>query len=147
MATPTKRDLTAMGKFMFMGMIGLFIAMIVNLFLQAPALQFAISAIGVLIFAGLTAYDTQKIKEIYLEVDSSEIAGKKAIMGGPHPLSRLHPDVPIPVVFHGRARVAAAAASKRDEKPPGPRSGRFLFGKGGMLTGSSFEARCAGTSG
>ncbi len=77
----TKRDLTAIGKFLFMGMIGLFIAMIVNLFMQAPALQFAISAIGVLIFAGLTAYDTQKIKEMYLAVDSSEIAGKKAIMG------------------------------------------------------------------
>ncbi len=77
----TKRDLTAMGKFLFMGMIGLFLAMIVNLFMQAPALQFAISAIGVLIFAGLTAYDTQKIKEMYLEADSSEIAGKKAIMG------------------------------------------------------------------
>ncbi len=77
----TKRDLTAMGKFLFMGMIGLFLAMIVNLFMQAPALQFAISAIGVLIFAGLTAYDTQKIKEMYLAADSSEIAGKKAIMG------------------------------------------------------------------
>ncbi|MHA1536248.1 MAG: Bax inhibitor-1/YccA family protein [Alphaproteobacteria bacterium] len=77
----TKRDLTAMGKFLFMGMIGLFIAMIVNLFMQAPALQFAISGIGVLIFAGLTAYDTQKIKEMYLAVDSSEVAGKKAIMG------------------------------------------------------------------
>lgn len=77
----TKRDLTAMGKFLFMGMIGLFLAMIVNMFMQAPALQFAISAIGVLIFAGLTAYDTQKIKEMYLAADSSEIAGKKAIMG------------------------------------------------------------------
>lgn len=77
----TKRDLTAIGKFLFIGMVGLFIAMIVNLFMQAPALQFAISAIGVVIFAGLTAYDTQKIKEMYLEVDSSEIAGKKAIMG------------------------------------------------------------------
>ncbi len=77
----TKRDLTAIGKFLFIGMVGLFIAMIVNLFMQAPALQFAISAIGVVIFAGLTAYDTQKIKEMYLEVDSSEVAGKKAIMG------------------------------------------------------------------
>jgi FtsH-binding integral membrane protein len=77
----TKRDLTAMGKFLIMGMFGLILAMIVNFFLQAPALQFAISAAGVLVFAGLTAYDTQKIKEMYLEVDSSEIAGKKAIMG------------------------------------------------------------------
>lgn len=77
----TKRDLSALGKFLFMGLIGLIIAMIVNIFLQAPALQFAISAIGVLIFAGLTAFDTQKIKQMYLEVDGSEVAGKKAIMG------------------------------------------------------------------
>jgi len=77
----TKRDLSAMGKFLFIGLFGLIIAMIVNWFLKAPALQFAISAIGVLIFAGLTAYDTQKIKEMYLEADSQEIAQKKAIMG------------------------------------------------------------------
>jgi len=77
----TKRDLSAMGKFLFIGLFGLIIAMIVNIFLQAPALQFAISIIGVLIFAGLTAYDTQKIKEMYLESDSQEIAQKKAIMG------------------------------------------------------------------
>ena len=77
----TKRDLSAMGKFLFIGLFGLIIAMIVNWFLKAPALQFAISAIGVFIFAGLTAYDTQKIKEMYLEADSPEIAQKKAIMG------------------------------------------------------------------
>jgi FtsH-binding integral membrane protein len=77
----TKRDLSAMGKFMFIGLIGVVIAMIVNIFLQSSALQFAISVIGVLVFAGLTAYDTQRIKEMYLAVDSSEIAGKKAIMG------------------------------------------------------------------
>jgi len=77
----TKRDLSAMGKFLFIGLIGLILAMVVNIFLQAPALQFAVSVIGVLIFAGLTAYDTQKIKEMYLEADSQEIAQKKAIMG------------------------------------------------------------------
>jgi hypothetical protein len=77
----TKRDLSAMGKFLFIGLIGLILAIIVNLFLQAPALQFAISIIGVLIFAGLTAYDTQKIKEAYLESDSQEVAQKKAIIG------------------------------------------------------------------
>ena len=63
----TKRDLSAMGKFLFMGLIGLIIAMVVNIFLGSSGLQFAISVIGVLIFAGLTAYDTQKIKEMYLE--------------------------------------------------------------------------------
>jgi len=77
----TKRDLSAMGKFLFIGLVGLIIAMVVNIFMQAPALQFAISAIGVLIFAGLTAYDTQKIKEMYLEADSQEVAQKKAVMG------------------------------------------------------------------
>jgi FtsH-binding integral membrane protein len=77
----TKRDLTGMGSFLFMGLIGLILAMIVNIFLASSALQFAISAIGVLIFAGLTAYDTQKIKEMYFEGDDVLVAGRKAIMG------------------------------------------------------------------
>ncbi|TYR31348.1 Bax inhibitor-1/YccA family protein [Mesorhizobium microcysteis] len=77
----TKRDLTGMGSFLIMGVWGLIIAMIVNIFLGSPALQFAISAIGVLVFAGLTAYDTQKIKEMYYEGDGTLVAGRKAIMG------------------------------------------------------------------
>jgi FtsH-binding integral membrane protein len=77
----TKRDLTAIGSFLIMGVFGLIIAMLVNLFLQSSALQFAISAIGVLVFAGLTAYDTQKIKEMYYEGDDALVAGRKAIMG------------------------------------------------------------------
>ncbi|WP_196260266.1 Bax inhibitor-1/YccA family protein [Pelagibacterium limicola] len=77
----TKRDLTGMGSFLFMGLIGLIIAMIVNMFLQSSALEFAISAIGVLIFVGLTAYDTQKIKEAYAENIGQEGLGKLAIMG------------------------------------------------------------------
>jgi FtsH-binding integral membrane protein len=77
----TKRDLTGMGTFLFMGLIGLIIAMVVNIFLASPAMQFAISAIGVLIFSGLTAYDTQKIKEMYFEGDEVLVAGRKAIMG------------------------------------------------------------------
>ncbi|MEQ1943796.1 Bax inhibitor-1/YccA family protein [Mesorhizobium sp. VNQ89] len=77
----TKRDLTGMGTFLFMGLIGLIIAIVVNIFLASPAMQFAISAIGVLIFAGLTAYDTQKIKEMYFEGDEVLVAGRKAIMG------------------------------------------------------------------
>ena len=77
----TKSDLSRFGSFLFMGLIGIIIASLVNIFLVSSALQFAISVIGVLIFTGLTAYDTQKIKEIYLESDSSEIAGKKALMG------------------------------------------------------------------
>jgi uncharacterized protein len=77
----TKRDLSGMGSFLFMGLIGLIIAMVVNIFLASSALQFAISAIGVLIFAGLTAYDTQEIKTMYYEGDSSDAVGRKAIMG------------------------------------------------------------------
>jgi FtsH-binding integral membrane protein len=77
----TKRDLTGMGSFLFMGLIGLIIAMIVNIFLASSALEFAISIIGVLIFTGLTAYDTQKIKEMYYAGDDGTVAGRKAIMG------------------------------------------------------------------
>ncbi|WP_309082733.1 Bax inhibitor-1/YccA family protein [Chelativorans sp.] len=77
----TKRDLSGMGSFLFMGLIGLVLASIVNIFLGSSALQFAISVIGVLVFAGLTAYDTQQIKEMYYEGDSQLVAGRKAIMG------------------------------------------------------------------
>jgi FtsH-binding integral membrane protein len=77
----TKRDLSGWGSFLFMGLIGIIIALVVNLFVQSSALQFAISVIGVLVFTGLTAYDTQRIKEIYFESDSPEVAGKKAVMG------------------------------------------------------------------
>jgi FtsH-binding integral membrane protein len=77
----TKRDLTGMGHFLFMGLIGLVIAMVVNMFLASSALGFAISVIGVLLFTGLTAYDTQKIKEMYYEGDGYEVARKKSILG------------------------------------------------------------------
>ncbi|MBW9114361.1 Bax inhibitor-1/YccA family protein [Rhizobium cauense] len=77
----TKRDLSAMGSFLIMGLFGLIIASIVNIFLASSALQFAVSVIGVLIFSGLTAYDTQRIKELYYEADGAEVAGRKAIMG------------------------------------------------------------------
>ena len=77
----TKRNLSAMGSFLIMGLFGLIIASIVNIFLASSAVQFAISVLGVLIFAGLTAYDTQRIKELYLEADDVAVAGRKAIMG------------------------------------------------------------------
>jgi hypothetical protein len=77
----TRRDLTGVGSFLFMGLIGIIIASLVNLFLQSTALHFVISVIGVLVFVGLTAYDTQKIKLMYLESDGAEVATKKAIMG------------------------------------------------------------------
>jgi uncharacterized protein len=78
----TKRNLSAWGTFLFMGLIGVVIASLVNLFLQSSALQFAISVIGVLVFAGLTAYDTQRIKDGYYEVMGDATAMTKgAIMG------------------------------------------------------------------
>jgi FtsH-binding integral membrane protein len=77
----TSRDLTSWGSFLFMGLIGIVIAMIVNIFLGSAAVDFAISVIGVLVFAGLTAYDTQKIKEMYYVGDDGTVAGRKAIMG------------------------------------------------------------------
>ncbi|KGJ20377.1 Bax inhibitor-1/YccA family protein [Paracoccus sanguinis] len=79
----TKRDLTAMGRFLIIGLVGLIIAMIVNIFVGSGAVAFAISTIGVLIFAGLTAYDTQRIKNTYLELaaSNSDFIGKSAIMG------------------------------------------------------------------
>lgn len=77
----TKRDLTSIGNFLIMGLIGLVIASLVNIFLQSSMLDFAISAIGVLVFVGLTAYDTQKIKESYHESYGAEVLAKGAIMG------------------------------------------------------------------
>ena len=76
-----KRDLSAMGSFLMMGLFGLIIASVVNIFLASSAMQFAISVIGVLIFAGLTAYDTQRIKEMYYAADDATTAGRKAIRG------------------------------------------------------------------
>ncbi len=80
----TKKDLSAMGTFLIMGVIGLVVAMVVNIFLQSPAMVFAISVLGVLIFAGLTAYDTQRIKTEYVAHAAhgdQEWLGKAAIMG------------------------------------------------------------------
>ncbi|NOX40290.1 MAG: Bax inhibitor-1/YccA family protein [Alphaproteobacteria bacterium] len=80
----TKKDISGWGSFLIMGVIGLLVASVVNIFLASPAIMFAISAIGVLIFAGLTAYDTQKIKTMYLQHAHSmdqEWLGKSAIMG------------------------------------------------------------------
>jgi FtsH-binding integral membrane protein len=77
----TRRDLSRFGSFLFMGLIGIVLAGLVNIFIGSSALQFAISVIGVLVFTGLTAFDTQRIKESYLESDAGEIAAKKAIMG------------------------------------------------------------------
>lgn len=77
----TKRDLTGFGSFLFMGLIGIILASLVNIFLKSTGLEFAISILGVLIFTGLTAYDTQKIRQMYDVAGNQEVAQKMAIMG------------------------------------------------------------------
>jgi uncharacterized protein len=77
----TQRDLSGLGTFLIMGVVGLIVAMLLNLWLQSPAMTMAISAIGVLLFAGLTAYDTQRIKSMYAYVAGTDMMGKTVIMG------------------------------------------------------------------
>lgn len=77
----TKKDLSAFGTFLIMGVVGLFVAMLINLFVQSTALDMAISFIGVLLFAGLTAYDTQRIKSMYAYVAGTDMMGKTVVMG------------------------------------------------------------------
>ena len=77
----TKADLSRMGSFLFMGLIGIIIASVVNLFIASTMVQWVVSIIGVIVFVGLTAYDTQKIKESYVASDDGTVASKKAVMG------------------------------------------------------------------
>lgn len=77
----TKADLSRFGSFLVMGLIGIVLASVVNIFIGSSAVQFAISVIGVLVFVGLTAYDTQRIKETYYEADGQQMVGKMALMG------------------------------------------------------------------
>ena len=77
----TKKDLSGFGTFLIMGVVGLLVAMLINLFLQSTTMHLVISAIGVLLFAGLTAYDTQRIKSMYAYVAGTDMMGKTVIMG------------------------------------------------------------------
>ncbi|GAA4773099.1 Bax inhibitor-1/YccA family protein [Novosphingobium ginsenosidimutans] len=77
----TKKSLSGMGSFMVMGLIGILIAMLINIFLQSSALQLAISILGVVIFAGLTAWDTQRLKQEYYMLQGTEFAGKAVVLG------------------------------------------------------------------
>jgi len=78
----TSRDLTGFGNFLFMGLIGVIIASLANMFFRSPAIDFVVSLLGVLIFTGLTAWDTQKIKNTYYQVaHDGTLAGKMAVMG------------------------------------------------------------------
>ena len=77
----TKRDLSAFGTFLIMGVVGLLVASLINLFVQSSGLQLVISFVGVLLFAGLTAYDTQKIKSVYYQVQGTDFVGKSVVLG------------------------------------------------------------------
>jgi len=77
----TKKDLSGVGSFLIMGVVGILVAMLINLFLQSSVMQLAISALGVLIFAGLTAYDTQRLKQEYYQLAGTDFAGKAVVMG------------------------------------------------------------------
>ena len=77
----TKKDLSGMGSFLIMGLIGLLVAMVIGIFVHSTGLQLAISAVGVLIFAGFTAYDTQKLKMMYRQYAGTPYADKAAVMG------------------------------------------------------------------
>lgn len=77
----TKRDLTQMGSFLMMGLIGVILASVINIFLGSSALQFAISIIGIIVFVGLTAWDTQNIRQQYLDYSDEEVRSKLAVFG------------------------------------------------------------------
>jgi FtsH-binding integral membrane protein len=77
----TRRDLSGFGTFLIMGVVGILVAMLLNMFLQSSALQLVISIVGVLIFAGLTAYDTQRLKSMYAYIAGTDMMGKAVIMG------------------------------------------------------------------
>jgi uncharacterized protein len=77
----TKRDLSALGTFFIMGVVGIIVAMLINMFVRSTVMDLVISAIGVLLFAGLTAYDTQKIKSMYFAVQGSDFLGRSVVMG------------------------------------------------------------------
>ena len=98
----TSRDLTGMGSFLFMGLIGLILASLANMFFHSTQLQFVVSVLGVLIFTGLTAYDSQSIKNMYFVGDDGEADGQEGDHGRAAPLSRLHQPVPVPAAVHGK---------------------------------------------
>lgn len=77
----TKKDLTSMGSLLMVGLIGIILASIVNIFMMSPAVEFAVSILGIIIFLGLTAYDTQRLKEIYYSAGGGEFAQKMSIVG------------------------------------------------------------------
>ncbi len=105
----TKKDLSGFGSFLIMGVVGLVIASVINLFLKSEALMWAVSFLGVLIFAGLTAYDTQKLKEQYSYVRGQRVGRQGRRSRRAEPVPRLHQHVPVPAPLHGLAAQLIAA--------------------------------------
>ncbi len=120
----TRRDLSAMGSFMMMGVFGLIIASVVNIFLHSTGLQWAMSVLGIGIFAGLTACDTQSIKESYYAGGAGAVAEKQSIFGRAEALSRLHQHVPVPA---DDVRRPPQLISGRDFSGPAARRAAGLF--------------------
>ena len=126
----TKRDLTAMGKFLFMGVIGLILAGIVNMIWPSGTMSFIISAAGVLIFSGLIAYDTQRIKEQYSEAWGTDMVEKVADLRRAQPLPGLREPVPVPDELHGSvARLADRTFQRNRKDARVERPGRSLWGE------------------
>ncbi len=121
----TQRDLTGVGSFMFMGLIGIIIASLVNMFLKSSGLDWAISVIGVLVFVGLTAYDTQRIKEMYSVQDDGTVDRPQGGDGRAVALSRLHQPVP-DAAAHLR-RPPLSANGLQSKRPGIIFPGRFIF--------------------
>ena len=106
----TKKDLSGWGTFLFMGVIGLILASVVNIWLQSPALYFAVSAICVLVFAGLTAYDTQQIKDNYYQIAGDATMARQGLGDGrAEPVPGLHQHVPGHVGAVRQPRVTISA--------------------------------------
>ena len=128
----TKKDLSGWGTFLIMGVVGLIVASILNIFIASSALMWAISAIGVLIFAGLTAYDTQNIKnDLPALCATPRVATryleKGAVMGALQPVPGLHQHVHVPAAVHGRPRIATLR--RTEDWRPGLGRGAFRLGE------------------
>ena len=121
----TQRDLSAMGSFLIMGLFGIIIACLVNIFLKSSGLDWVISVIGVGVFAGLTAYDTQRIKEMYNSMDDDGTIGPQGRHGRAVALPRLHQPVPDAAAAGRRPPLSLRAANS---ERPGPLAGAFSFG-------------------
>ncbi len=113
----TQRDLSGFGSFLIMGVIGLVIASVTNLFLKSEALMWAVSFLGVLIFVGLTAYDTQKLSGAVRLRARQRVGGQGGRSRRAQPVPRLHQHVPLPAALHGLAAQLIASPDLASSRP------------------------------